>query len=176
MSYIANTHPLDVEDKFPDLTFADTTQRRWSLPADFGDRWGVLLIYRGVWCGYCRRQLADFQANLEKLSALKAQVIAASVDGLDDAHAMVSRQGLTFPVGYGLDVLATAKTLGGYYESTDGYLQKCGFLLRPGGEIARATYSAGPVGALTAADCIYSLEFFQKNPDHRVGKLRSATA
>jgi peroxiredoxin len=145
-----------------------------SLPEYFGTGWGVVLFYRGLWCGYCRRQLADFQANLRQIESLTARVVAASVDSEADAETMATLHGISFPIGFGLAARDIATTLGCFYEETDGFLQKCAFVLRPGGEIARAVYSTGPVGALTAADTLYSLEFFQKNPHHRVGKLRPA--
>ena len=174
MAYIQGSHPLDVQDRFPEIRMTSTTEQPLLLPATFGDKWDIVLIYRGSWCGYCRRQLADFQSNLNSLEALNARVVAASVD--DRAHAVRLSQELhlSFTVCYGLDAVAIATSLGCFYERTDLFLQKCAFLIRPGGEIARSVYSSGPVGALTAADCLYSLEFFQKNPQHRTGRLKAA--
>jgi peroxiredoxin len=176
MAYIAGTHPLDVEDRFPEIRLRSLTQQELRLPQWFGDQWGILLIYRGSWCGYCRRQLADFQSHLAALENLHATVVAASVDSLADAGELAAKLQLTYSVCYGLEPLGIATSLGCFYEAGDRFLQKCAFLLRPGGEIARSVYSSGPVGALTAADCLYSLEFFQKNPQHRVGRLRPVSS
>jgi len=172
MAYIAGTHPLDVEDRFPEIKLRSLAQQELTLPRCLDDQWGIVLIYRGSWCGYCRRQLADFQSHLATLEKLGARVIAASVDTLADAREMAAKLQLSYPICYGLEPLSIAASLGCFYEARDLFLQKCAFLLRPGGEIARSVYSSGPVGALTAADCLYSLEFFQKNPHHRVGRLR----
>jgi peroxiredoxin len=174
MAYVKGSHPLDVLDRFPDIRMTSTTQQPLTLPAVFGDRWGIVLIYRGSWCGYCRRQLADFQGNLKSLDALNARVVAASVDELANAVQLSQDLHLSFTVCHGLDPVGIATSLGCFYERTDLFLQKCAFLIRPSGEIARSVYSSGPVGALTAADCIYSLEFFQKNPHHRTGRLKAA--
>ncbi len=175
MAYVEGSHPLDVQDRFPDIEMISTTGQPLRLPSAFEDRWGIVLIYRGSWCGYCRRQLADFQANIKSLDELNARVVAASVDELSNAVQMVQNLHLSFTVCYGLDAVSIATSLGCFYERSDLFLQKCAFLIRPGGEIARSVYSSGPVGALTAADCIYSLEFFQKNPHHRTGRLKAAS-
>jgi peroxiredoxin len=176
MAYDPSVHPLDTCDQLPAMSFATLDHGTISVPAVFGDRWGVVLLYRGVWCGYCRRQLADFQRALGEIEARNALVVAASVDSADDARKMVEHGGLTFPVGYGLDAKAIAAQTGCSYEATDLFLQKTAFVVRPGGEIARANYSSGPTGALTPADTIQSLDFFQKNPEHRTGILRRPAA
>ena len=174
MAYVPNTHPLDTCEQFPDIAFATLEHGTFRIPEYFGDRWGIVLFYRGVWCGYCRRQLAGFQKMLGELEQRKASVVAASVDSEADARKMADQFGITYPIAFGLDAVQVASKIGCFYEATDGFLQKTAFILRPGGEIARASYSSGPTGALTTEESIYSLEFFQKNPHHRVGILRPA--
>ena len=92
------------------------------------------------------------------------------------AQGEVSHGHITYPVGFGVDAIEVATRTGCFFEANDRFLQKSGFVLRPGGEIARASYSSGPTGALTTADTIYSLDFFQKNPAHRSGILRRPAA
>ena len=176
MAYDPSSHPLDTQDPFPTMRLTTLDHGEITLPDYFGDHWGVVLFYRGVWCGYCRRQLTDFQKELGELDARGARVVAASVDSAEDARKMVAETGATFPIGYGLDAKAVAKQIGCFYEATDLFLQKSAFILRPGGEISRSTYSSGPVGALTVPDTLRSLEFFQKNPEHRTGILRRPAA
>lgn len=40
---------LDSGDPLPTLTFDTVAHGRLTLPAAFGDGWGVLLIYRAHW-------------------------------------------------------------------------------------------------------------------------------
>jgi peroxiredoxin len=174
MAYVPGVHPLDTCDQFPKMTFRTLDHGKVALPDYFGKRWGVMLFYRGVWCGYCRRQLADFQQHLAEVERRDCGVVAVSVDSAADARKMVEQGNITYPVAYGADAIEVATQIGCFYEPTDRFLQKSAFVVRPGGEIARASYSTGPTGALTSADTIYSLDFFQKNPHHRTGILRPA--
>lgn len=45
----AGTRILDRGDPFPALTVETVAHGQLSLPAAFGDGWGVLLIYRAHW-------------------------------------------------------------------------------------------------------------------------------
>jgi peroxiredoxin len=172
MAYDRSAHPLDTCDMFPDIVLETLDHGAITIPRHFGAHWGVVLFYRGVWCGYCRNQMTEFQRALPDIEARNARVVAVSVDSEADARKMVEYANITFPVAYGVDVLEIATSIGCFYEETDRFLQKSGFVLRPGGEIARANYSTGPTGALTAADALKSLDFFQTNPEHRTGILR----
>lgn len=40
---------LDSGERFPDLTMETVGHGRVELPGWFGDRWGVLLVYRAHW-------------------------------------------------------------------------------------------------------------------------------
>jgi len=45
----SNSRILDTGDSFPKLTFGSIDGGVITLPADFGDRWNILLFYRGHW-------------------------------------------------------------------------------------------------------------------------------
>lgn len=44
-----NCRILDTGDIFPRLDFSLSSGEAVSLPEDFGERWNVLLFYRGHW-------------------------------------------------------------------------------------------------------------------------------
>lgn len=100
------------------------------------------------------QQLAAFQRALDKLTDEGIGVVAASTDPADKAEETVRSQGLTFPVGYGLDVRETAATLGAFYEERRGILQSTGYVIKPDGTIAVAQYSSGPIGRLVWQDVL----------------------
>jgi peroxiredoxin len=106
--------------------------------------------------------LADFQANIEKLTAANAAIVAASVDGREDAEKMALAEGVTFPLAFGLDALAVARALGSFYQAEDPYLHATGFMLHPDGTIARGVYSTGAVGRITADDCLRSISRYNQ--------------
>ena len=108
------------------------------------------------------QQLAAFQRALDKLTDERIRVVAASTDPADKAEETVRTQGLTFPVGYGLDLKETAATLGAFYEERRGILQATGYVIKPDGTIAVAQYSTGPIGRLVWQDVLGLVQHYKK--------------
>jgi peroxiredoxin len=98
------------------------------------------------------------------LNELGAEVVALSVDSLEQAQQTVERHRLSFPVLYGLDAHQVAKTIGASINEDPLYLQATDFVLRPDGTVALAVYSSGAIGRLVAADTINFLKYLQKAP------------
>lgn len=124
------------------------------LPDDVAGGWTAVLLYRGHWCPYCRRQLESFQRHRERFEEADVRVVALSADPEAEAEATVEEHGLDYPVGFGLDPARMRETLGAYVDEEDGYVQATGFVLRPGGTVALAVYSSGAVGRLVAEDAL----------------------
>ena len=103
-------------EHFPMIIASRVGGGEMSIPQDLAGRWTVLLFYRGHWCPYCRQQLLDFQRAQEQLNELGAEVVALSVDSLEQAQQTVERHRLTFPVLYGLDAHEVAKTIGASFN------------------------------------------------------------
>lgn len=89
------------------------------------------------------------------------RVYALSVDTADDAARTVKRHGLSFPVGYGLDLDETVRKTGAYADREKGHLQATSFILR-NGAVAHATYSSGPLGRLQAEHAAGFVEYASK--------------
>lgn len=106
--------------------------------------------------------MADFQENLEDLRAAGAEVVALSVDSKEDAEKTVRRHGLEYPVLYGLDAKRIAEQIGAYIDEKKGHVQATGVVLKPGGKVALAVYSSGPVGRLVAGDTIGLVKYLSK--------------
>jgi peroxiredoxin len=98
--------------------------------------------------------LADFQSRIAEFEAKHVPVIAASVDPLEEAEALIETMGLTFPVGYGLDYMTFAEQTGAFYEVRRSILHATDFLLKPDGTIVQAVYATGPIGRLWPEDCL----------------------
>ena len=149
-------------ERFPTITASRVGASEMTIPRDLEDGWAVLLFYRGHWCPYCRQQLLDFQRAREQLDELGAQVVALSVDSLEQAQQTVERHRLSFPVLYGLDAHQVEKTIGATINEDPLYLQATGFVLRPDGTVAVAVYSSSAIGRLVAADTVNYLKYLQK--------------
>jgi peroxiredoxin len=149
-------------EHFPTITASRVGGGEMSIPEDLAGRWAVLLFYRGHWCPYCRQQLLDFQRERAQLNELGAEVVALSIDSLEQAQQTVERHRLTFPVLYGLDAREVAEAIGAFINEHPPYLQATGFVLRPNGTVAVAVYSSSAIGRLVAADTINFLKYLQK--------------
>lgn len=58
----------------------------------------VLVFYRGTWCPYCNLQLAHYQADLKKIKALGAELIAISPQTPDESLSIKEKNELQFDV------------------------------------------------------------------------------
>ncbi len=108
------------------------------------------------------QQLAAFEKAKDRLREEEITVVAASIDPLDKARETVEKQGLTFPIGYGLPVKETAATLGAFYEEKRGILHATGFVVKPDHTISVAQYSSGPIGRLVWQDIFGLVQFYKK--------------
>jgi len=152
------------EERFPTITASRVGGGEMTIQEDLVGRWVVLLFYRGHWCSYCRQQVVDFQRAREHLNELGAEVVALSVDSLEQAQQTVERHRLSFPVLSGLDAHQVEETIGASSNEDPLYLQATGFVLRPDGTIAVAVYSSGAIGRPVAADTVNLLKYLQKAP------------
>ncbi|WP_375313673.1 peroxiredoxin family protein [Bradyrhizobium sp. A5] len=145
---------LNNGDAFPILTLDTVGHGTVSVTHHLAGRYGVVLIYRGLWCPYCNAQLSAFARAKEKFNELEIGVVALSVDTKVDAAALVEKHRLNFPVGYGVDADKIAAATGAYVNDNPRYLQTTGFVLDPTGKVITAVYSSGAIGRLVADDVV----------------------
>lgn len=139
---------------FPELTMTSVGGGSLALPEALAGSYGVILAYRGSWCSRCNAQLSSFQQAGARLDETGIKVAAFSTD--DEVHAteMVDKHGLTFPVGFGVDVDSVSTMLGSYVNDAHRSLESSNFLIRPDGAIELCVYASGPIGRLTPEDVI----------------------
>lgn len=150
---------IEVGDRLPEVRAQLVSGDPIVLPDAVEDGWAVVLLYRGHWCPYCRRQLVDFQRALPKFEAAGVRVLALSADTATDARTTVEVHGIEFPVGYGLAPDEIRARLGAYVAPEGRFIQATGFVLGPGGSVQLAVYSSGAVGRLVAADVLGLIEY-----------------
>lgn len=109
--------------------------------------------------------MADFQEKLGKFRKLEVEILAASVDSREAAESMVDANNLTFPLGYGLEAEAVSRLTGAFYEGEKKFLHATGFILNRKGTIMVAVYSSGPIGRLTAENCLGLIEHLQQSEE-----------
>ncbi|MET9356255.1 peroxiredoxin family protein [Streptomyces sp. NPDC006617] len=145
---------LSPGDPFPALTLKLTGGGAVTLPDAFGDGFGVVLFYRGSWCPYCNAQLRAFQRADQRLAEAGVKVVALSVDDEATTAELITKLGLTFPVGHSADAAAISAATGAFVNTEPAYLQSTGFVLDPSGNVAVSVYSSGAIGRLVPEDVI----------------------
>ena len=73
-------HPVLIGTEVPNVMLFTPDGQPGSLRAALAQKPTVLVIYRGNWCVYCQRQLADLQKIEPDLLGLGYQIIAVSPD------------------------------------------------------------------------------------------------
>ena len=146
---------------FPSLEIPAVGGGTIQIPQSLRGAYGVILIYRGAWCPYCRAQLAGFQRAREKLAETGIKVVALSVDDEATTSGTIEKHKLSFPVGHSTDADQVAAVTGAYTNEAPHYLQTTGFLLDPDGRILNGVYSSGPIGRLVAEDVVGMVSYLK---------------
>jgi peroxiredoxin len=78
---------LQPGDRAPDFTLSAVQTDRTVSLADFRGRSGLLLgLFRGLYCPFCRRAIAQMAASSEKLKPLGIESLAVVATDLDNAR------------------------------------------------------------------------------------------
>jgi peroxiredoxin len=154
---------LSPGDSFPSLTLSLPGGQSLTTPEAFAGDFATVLFYRGSWCPYCNAQLRAFQRASDGLAEVGIRVAALSVDSETDTAELITKHGLTFPVGYGADATAVARLTGAFVNADPVYLQSTGFVLNPGGNVVVSVYSSGAIGRLVPEDVLGLVRYLRKH-------------
>jgi peroxiredoxin len=72
--------PVLIGAAVPDVTLETVAGEQFDLKKSLTDKPGVIIFYRGGWCPFCNRHLAQLQEIQSKLVDLGYQVLAISPD------------------------------------------------------------------------------------------------
>lgn len=72
--------PLKVGDKVPNVTVLTVEGKKIELSKALGDGPSVVVFYRGGWCPYCNRHLADLRTIDRQLGELGYNILAIAPD------------------------------------------------------------------------------------------------
>lgn len=131
--------------------------------------WQVVIVYRGLHCPLCNKylkRLEELKRNFEKANA---EIIAISGDPLEKAAAIIEKNGLTFPVAYGLSV-DQMKELGLYIsealpdDDTDRpWAEPATFAVNSEGKLQLIEISNTPFNRADLAELYDTVEWIQEN-------------
>ncbi|GAB5434940.1 redoxin domain-containing protein [Falsiruegeria mediterranea] len=91
----------------PALTIETLAQGTFDLDKNHGENGTVVIVYRGLHCPICIRQMAEVEAALDDFAAQGLEVIMISTDTKDRAEQTVEKAGTSkLRVGYELSLKA----------------------------------------------------------------------
>jgi peroxiredoxin len=102
--------------------------------------------------------LVGFKNQMQELEAVKASVLAVSVDAIDKAGEVAAEVG--FPVAYGA-TRDMADKIGAFWEDRRSIIQPSEFVLSADSKIIVSSYSDGPLGRIDAADVVKLIKFYE---------------
>jgi peroxiredoxin len=148
---------------FPALSLTQPGGTVLALPDTFAGDFGVVLFFRGSWCPYCNAQLRAFQRAVGSLAETGVRVAALSVDDEPTTAELITKLGLTFPVGHSADARGIAELTGAFVNPDPVYLQSTGFVLDPAGKVVVSVYSSGAIGRLVPEDVIGLVRYLRQH-------------
>ena len=80
---------------------------------------------------------------------------------MEKARETVEKNGVTYPVAYGMNAEDVSKLTGAYYDKDRKYIHATGFLVRPDNTIEVACYSTGTIGRFVAQDVLGLVKFYK---------------
>jgi peroxiredoxin len=92
----ASTHPIRVGYALPRLVLRTPQGRRFQVRGDTGRVPLLLISYRGGWCPYCNRHLADLQNAEQEFTRLGIRILAISPDRPEELQRTHQRHGMAY--------------------------------------------------------------------------------
>lgn len=154
----------------PALNVPLTTSGRFVLGAKPGDKFDLLVFYRGLHCPICAKYLLELERLAPEFASRGVQVVAISSDEADRAQQMVTKvnaSGVQF--GYGLS-LRSAREWGLYISTSRGktsigieepelFSEPGVFIVRPDGTLYYGTVQTMPFARPQFQDLIGAIDF-----------------
>lgn len=112
--------PLLIGETIPDVRLQTVAGQSVSLLAEVAKKPTVLVFYRGGWCPYCSRQLADLRTLEPDLDKKGYQLIAVSTDSPENLKSTLDKNQLTYTLLSDSDVTA-AKAFGLAFKAPAAY-------------------------------------------------------
>jgi peroxiredoxin len=88
--------PLLIGADIPAVTLLSANGVQVNLRKKVAEKPAVIIFYRGGWCPYCNRHLADLQQAEDQLLSMGFQVLAVSPDRPEKLQATLKKDKLTY--------------------------------------------------------------------------------
>lgn len=171
--------PLIPRQPVPALSLPLAGGGTWSLDADKGEAFTLLVFYRGLHCPICKRYLNELQSLLPKFAERGVSVVAVSSDDQEKAERAKTDWGLgDLSIAYGLD-LASARKWGLYISTGRNqepalFSEPGLFLVQPDNTLYFASVQTMPFARPPLGDLPGALDFVIKNGYPARGEVETA--
>ncbi len=119
----SSIHALSEGTNAPEFNAKDQNGNRISLSKLLKSGPLVLVFYRGEWCSYCNRTLAEYESELSTLTDAGAQIIAVTPESYENRDLTIEKSNISFPVIVDED-LSIMKNYGVAFNVTEDYQNK----------------------------------------------------
>ena len=167
-SSAAEARPLSVGSVIPPVSLLTADNQPFALREAVAKQPTVLIFYRGGWCPFCNRHLADLQTIVGDLKALNYQILAVTPDAPDKLTGVTDADHLTYTLlsdphgdalkGFGVAYRLDDATVGKYKDTYHLDLEKWA------GNNAHLL----PVPSVFVLDTKGTIRFVYSNADYKV--------
>lgn len=154
----------------PALNVPLTTGGRFVLGANPGQRFDLIVFYRGLHCPICAKYLQELERLAPEFAARGVQIVAVSSDTEERGRQMAEKVGASaLPVGYGLS-LKSARQWGLFISTTRGktsigieepalFSEPGIFIVRPDGTLYYGAVQTMPFARPSFTDLLGAIDF-----------------
>lgn len=152
------------------LNVALTAGGRFVLGAAPGERFDLVVFYRGLHCPICARYLLELERLAPEFARRGVSIVAVSSDDAERAAVMADKiKAAALPIGYGLS-LASARQWGLYISASRGktslgieepalFSEPGVFLVRPDGTLYYGAVQSMPFARPAFQDLLAAIDF-----------------
>jgi peroxiredoxin len=159
--------PLMIGQPIPDTPLTTAEGEPFSLQAAAKEQPLVLIFYRGGWCPFCNRHLAQLQEAEPQLRALGYRILAVSPDRPEKLKESMASGGMTYTLLSDSD-MAAAKAFGIAFELDAPMLEKLASYNIDIEDASGRTHHLLPVPAVFLVGQDGVVDFTYANPDYKV--------
>ena len=159
--------PITVGDSIPDVVIQDGSGADVNLKEFTAGKKTALIFYRGGWCPFCNKHLADVAAAQDEIAKAGYQVIGINPDSPKDVMSAQEKKNFPFTILSDSDLKA-ARAFGVAFKLDDKTIEQYkGYGIRLMDSSDEPRYSL-PVPAFYLVDASGKVTFEYHNPDYTV--------
>jgi peroxiredoxin len=171
MATIESMTPLQPGEQAPDFTLPRLDREGIASLADYRGKSPLFLaLYRGFWCGACRRAVVRLGLTQEKLRSLGIETLGVVATSLENARLYLRFHPLRAPLAADPELMTHSAYGLPEPEPTPEYMQLLQTVrINPNGELP------GPLPILDAFEAIRRLDGFEPRASEKSEKERHGT-